>query len=159
MERSDYTELYFTDETRAQMTADRVAPALAAIRALPGVAAAVWAPDLERGTGLPEPLLSAARASHVPDRSGDITIVPARNWIFVLGNDATGGDATTHGSLNDYDQHVPLVFFGAPFAPGRYQTPATPADAAPTLAATVGVAITGVEGHPLTAAARVPPAK
>lgn len=152
--RSDYTEVYFTDATRARMTAERVAPALMAIRALPGVAAAVWAPDLERGTGLPEPLLSAVRASHVADRSGDITIVPAPNWIFVLGDDPEGGDATTHGSLHDYDQHVPLVFLGAPFAPGRYQNAASPADVAPTLAATVGLTLTGIEGRPLTAAAR-----
>ncbi|HUU33306.1 MAG TPA: alkaline phosphatase family protein, partial [Vicinamibacterales bacterium] len=152
--RSDYTEVYFTDETRAQMTPERVAPALEALRALPGVAAAVWAPDLERGTGLPEPFLSAVRASHVSDRSGDITIVPAPNWIFIPGNDATGGDATTHGSPHDYDQHVPLVFLGAPFVPGRYQAAVTPADAAPTLAATVGLAMTGIEGRPLTASAR-----
>ncbi len=152
--RSDYTEIYLTEKTRARMTAALVAPALTALRALPGVAGAVWGPDLERGTGLPEPLLSAARASHVADRSGDITIIPAPNWIFVLGDDATGGDATTHGSLNDYDQHVPLIFLGGDFAPGRYQTPVSPADTAPTLGATVGLSFTGVEGRPLTAARR-----
>ncbi len=152
--RVEYTEVYLTDAARSHMTSARVAPALAALRAMPGVAAAIWTPDLARVTGVPAPMLAAVRASHVPDRSGDITIVPAPNWIFVPGNDPAGGTGTTHGSLHAYDQHVPLVFLGAPFAPGRYQTAASPADAAPTLAATVGLAFTEVEGRPLTASAR-----
>jgi len=152
--RVEYTEVYLTEAARARMTAARIAPALAALRAMPGVAAAIWTPDLAHLTGLPPAMLAAVRASHVPGRSGDITIVPAPNWILVPGTDPAGGTGTTHGSLHAYDQHVPLVFLGAPFAPGRYQTAATPADAAPTLAATVGLAITGVEGRPLTASAR-----
>lgn len=152
--RVEYTEVYLTDAVRGQMTAARVAPALAALRAIPGVAAAIWTPDLARVTDLPPAVLAAVRASHVPDRSGDITIVPAPNWILVPGLDPAGGTGTTHGSLHAYDQHVPLVFLGAPFAPGRYQAAATPADAAPTLAATVGLLFTGVEGRPLTASAR-----
>ena len=152
--RVEYTEVYLTEAARARMTAARIAPALAALRAMPGVAAAIWTPDLARVTGLPPATLAAVRASHVPGRSGDITIVPVPNWILVPGTDPAGGTGTTHGSLHAYDQHVPLVFLGAPFAPGRYQAAATPADAAPTLAATVGLTITGVEGRPLTASAR-----
>jgi len=150
----EYTEVYLTEAARAQMTGARIAPALAALRAMPGVAAAIWTPDLPRVTGLPPATVAAVRAGHVPGRSGDITIVPAPNWILVPGHDSAGGAGTTHGSLHAYDQHVPLVFLGAPFAPGRYQAAATPADAAPTLAATVGLALTGVEGRPLTASAR-----
>lgn len=152
--RVEYTEVYLTESARAHMTAARIEPALTALRAMPGVAAAIWTPDLARVTGVPAATLAAVRASHVPDRSGDITIVPAPNWILVPGNDSAGGTATTHGSLHAYDQHVPLVFLGAPFAPGRYQTAATPADAAPTLAATVGLVLTDVEGRPLTASAQ-----
>jgi hypothetical protein len=158
--RVEYTEVYLTEAARATMTAARVAPALAALRAMPGVAAAIWTPELAQARDLPGPTLAAVRASYVPGRSGDITIVPAPNWILVPGNDPAGGTGTTHGSLHAYDQHVPLVFLGAPFAPGRYQAPASPADAAPTLAATVGLAMAGVEGRPLTASARqVRPAK
>lgn len=152
--RVEYTEIYLAEATRAKATIADIEPALRALRAMPGVAAALWTPDLDRTTGVAPALLTAVRASHVPDRSGDITIVPALNWILVPGSDAAGGTGTTHGSLNPYDQHVPLVFLGAPFAPGRYQAPATPADAAPTLAATVGLVMTGVEGRPLTAGAR-----
>lgn len=145
----EYTEIYLTDAARDAMTAARVAPALRALRAMPGVAAALWWPDLSLSADVPPALLDAVRASHVPGRSGDITIVPARNWIFVPGNDATGGDATTHGSLHAYDQHVPLVFLGPAFVPGRYDAPVTPADLAPTLAATVGLQAAGIEGRPV----------
>jgi hypothetical protein len=89
------------------------------------------------------------QAGFFADRSGDITLAPAPYWIFVPGRNPNGGSATTHGSSNDYDQHVPLVFLGAPFPPGRVRNAATPADAVPTLGATVGVAFTGVEGRAL----------
>ena len=64
-----------------------------------------------------DPVLRAMQAGFVPDRSGDITLAPAPYWIFVPGRNPNGGNATTHGSSNEYDQHVPLVFLGAPFAP------------------------------------------
>jgi len=88
------------------------------------------------------------------DRSGDITLAPAPYWIFVPGRNPHGGNATTHGSANEYDQHVPLIFLGAPFAPGRVSDAATPADLAPTLAATVGLPYDGIEGRALAAAVR-----
>jgi arylsulfatase A-like enzyme len=151
--RVEYTEVYLTEATRARVTADTIAPALAAIRALPGVRTAVWTPALA-GLDAADPVVRAIQAGFVPGRSGDITVAPAPYWIFVSGRSPTGGNATTHGSSSDYDQHVPLVFLGAPFPPGRIRDAATPADAAPTLAATVGLSLDGVEGRPLPAATR-----
>ena len=151
--RVEYTEVYLTEAARARVTADVIAPALAAIRALPGVATAVWTPSLADLDGT-DPVLRAMQAGFVAGRSGDITLAPAPYWIFVPGRNPKGGNATTHGSANAYDQHVPLIFLGAPFPPGRVADPATPADAAPTLAATVGLRMDGVEGRPLAAATR-----
>lgn len=149
--RAEYTQIYLTRTAREKLTADRVAPALAALRAVPGIAGAVWAGALDAPSpGLSPELMAAIRAGHVPDRSGDIVIVPSPNWIFVLGNDATAGDATTHGSPYPYDQHVPLVFFGAPFAAGHRSERVTPADLAPTLAAVAGAPYSGTEGRALT---------
>jgi hypothetical protein len=55
---------------------------------------------------------------------------------------------------------VPLVFLGGAFTPGHYGTRATPADLAPTLAATIGLPMPDVEGRPLTdAVARRAPAQ
>ena len=109
-------------------------------------------------TQLPKICIAAVRASHVPERSGDITILPQPGWIFVLGTSANGGDGTTHGSPHVYDQHVPLVFLGGAFQPGHYATHVTPADVAPTLASTIGMPMHEVEGRPLTdAVAHRPP--
>ncbi len=158
--RAEYTQVYLSPRAAAKATSAAMAPALAALRAMPGIATAVWNGDLDGpNDGVPPELLAAIRASHVPGRSGDITIVPRPNWIFVVGNRPDGGDGTTHGSPHVYDQHVPLVFLGAPFQPGRYATRATPADLAPTLAATVGVPMPGVEGRALTDALRLAPAR
>jgi len=66
---------------------------------------------------------------------------------YVIG----GSDATTHGTHQAYDQHVPLIFFGAGVKPGRYQTPSTPADLAPTMAARVGLEMPGTDGEAHTA--------
>ena len=151
--RIEYTELYLTEAARAKVTADNAAPAVAALRALPGVQTAVWTPALDT-LDASDPILKAIRASFVPGRSGDFTLVPAPYWIFVPGRNPNGGSATTHGSANEYDQHVPLVFYGAPFTRGRIADAATPADAAPTLGATVGLTFDGVEGRALTAAVR-----
>lgn len=153
--RVEYTQVYLTPAARARASAATLAPVLAALRATPGIAAAVWNDDLDATAGgAPPAVLDAVRASHVPGRSGDISIVPAPGWILVIGANPNGGDGTTHGSLNPYDQHVPLVFYGAPFLPGRYDAKATPADAAPTLAATVGLSMRDVEGQVVRRALR-----
>lgn len=159
--RAEHTQIYLTRSTQTKATATTVAPALAALRALPGIAAAVWNGALDQPQeGISPELLAAVRASHVPERSGDITILPQPGWIFVLGNSPSGGDGTTHGSPHAYDQHVPLVFLGGAFTPGHYGTRATPADLAPTLAATIGLPMPDVEGRPLTdAVARRAPAQ
>ena len=151
--RVEYTEVYFTEAARAKVTAETIGPVLAAIRAMPGVRTAVWTPALT-ALDAADPVVRAMQAGFVAGRSGDITLAPAPYWIFVPGRNPNGGNATTHGSSNDYDQHVPLVFLGAPFAPGRVREPATPADAAPTLAATVGLPFIAVEGRALAPGAR-----
>jgi hypothetical protein len=45
----------------------------------------------------------------------------------------------THGTPHDYDTHVPLVFWGAPFRAGRVAGFVRTVDLAPTLAAALGV--------------------
>jgi arylsulfatase A-like enzyme len=149
--RAEYTQVYLTPDTAARATAETLAPAIAALNAMPGLRAAVWNRALDGPVeGVAPEVLDAIRGSYDRERSGDISIVPAPSWFLVLGSRPDGGDGTTHGSPNAYDQHVPLVFLGRPFPAGRYRDRASPADLAPTLAATIGLPMPGVEGRELT---------
>jgi hypothetical protein len=52
-------------------------------------------------------------------------------------NSAVGG--TSHGSVYDYDRHIPIVFMGQMIKPGRYAEESGPEDIAPTLARVLGL--------------------
>jgi Type I phosphodiesterase / nucleotide pyrophosphatase len=64
----------------------------------------------------------APRSPHV--------IVQLKPWIYV-DDEYSGG--TGHGSVYDYDRHVPIVFMGTAIKPGRYEGPCGPEDIAPSL--------------------------
>ena len=70
----------------------------------------------------------------------------SRYWFYV-GTD--GGDPASHGTLYDYDQHVPVVLFGAGIRRGEYLRAVTPADIAPTLAFLAGVTLPKPDGEVL----------
>jgi predicted AlkP superfamily pyrophosphatase or phosphodiesterase len=67
-------------------------------------------------------------------RSGDVVVIQE---AFKYLSDYVS--VATHGAPYTYDTHVPLVIMGGGVAPGRYLTPATPADIAPTLARILNV--------------------
>jgi predicted AlkP superfamily pyrophosphatase or phosphodiesterase len=63
----------------------------------------------------------------------------------------------THGTPHDYDSRVPIVFYGAPFKPGKYAAFARTVDIAPTLAQVLGISpAEPIDGVPLGAALRTP---
>jgi arylsulfatase A-like enzyme len=157
-----YTDVYLApgvyDKLKQKPGAiDRI---LAAIKAAPGVAAAYSLDDLAdagKAKASKDPLRYAAALSYYPGRSGDLVLMPKRNWL-------TTSLGTTHGTQHDYDQHVPVVLFGAGIKPGKYQRAVSPADLAPTFAQVLGVKLAKAEGAPLAeallpAGARVPAAK
>jgi arylsulfatase A-like enzyme len=85
---------------------------------------------------------------------------PAGGW-YVMGvpEPYTVGPAkgTDHASPYTYDTHVPLAFYGLPFRPGTYRTPAEPVDLAATLASLLGInAPTHAVGRVLTEALAPP---
>ena len=142
--RAEYTQL-FLSETAQQKALENprlLDPAIAALERMPGVDRVLRGAGLERQRASTDPVVRAAALSHVPGRSGQIVVVPQR--YFVIG--AATATGTTHGTQHPYDQQVPLIFFGAHVKPGRYQTPSTPADLAPTIAATVGLQLPGADG-------------
>jgi predicted AlkP superfamily pyrophosphatase or phosphodiesterase len=89
-----------------------------------------------------DPVIRAVALGHVTGRSGDLVVVTEPNWYF-------GGDGTTHGSLHDYDRHVPLIFLGGGIRAGRDASPVSPADIAPTLATFGDVRMPEAEGRVL----------
>ncbi|AXC10833.1 Alkaline phosphatase [Acidisarcina polymorpha] len=70
---------------------------------------------------------------------------------YQMEGSASGG--TTHFSPWSYDRHVPLGFYGAPFAPGVYHGRVGPVDLAATWAALLGINQPSASvGHVLTQA-------
>jgi len=65
-------------------------------------------------------------------RSGDLMILQEPYYLF----DATG---TSHGTPYDYDNHIPVIFFGSGIKPGNYWGKIAMNDVAPTLSAMLGV--------------------
>ncbi len=90
-----------------------------------------------------DPLLHAAALSYVRGQSGDLIFATKPGWMI----SAAG---TTHGSATPDDQRVPILFLGHGIKPRRVSdTPASPADLTPTLAAIAGISMAKAEGRPL----------
>ena len=76
-----------------------------------------------------------ARA-YFPGRSGQVYVVPKQGW-FVTSRDPLY--YFMHGSPWEYDVHIPILFYGAPFVKaGSYAAPAKQQDIAPTIGAMIG---------------------
>jgi predicted AlkP superfamily pyrophosphatase or phosphodiesterase len=61
---------------------------------------------------------------------------------------------TGHGTPQECDRHVPIVFLGAGIRPGERREPCGPQDIAPTLARWLGIPYPGVDGRPLSLGGR-----
>lgn len=135
--------------SRAKLNADSI---LRVFRtealAVPGVSRVDWMRDLRRANHQRDPI--ARRWSHqIADNSSVeliITLTRYSYWYRAV---------ATHGSPYDLDAHVPIMFYGAPFKPGRYTQFARTVDMGPTLARVLGVTPTEtLDGVPLTPAIR-----
>jgi predicted AlkP superfamily pyrophosphatase or phosphodiesterase len=149
---SAYTDIYLQPVALKRMKKDPAATdaVLNALRALPGIAQAYTAREIAApGTrSSPDPIKRAAALSYYPGRSGDLIIVPRENWILTT-------SATTHGTLYPYDQQVPVILYGPGVQKGLYDSAATPADLAPSLAVLASVQFE-TEGHARTEAFTAP---
>jgi predicted AlkP superfamily pyrophosphatase or phosphodiesterase len=67
-------------------------------------------------------------------RSGDVWLITKPFCFF-----SEGDLPTTHGSVYNYDTHVPVILMGGGVRPGRYNGNCSPSDIAPTLAALLRV--------------------
>ena len=148
-----YTDIYFAPGIYARLEKDAAAMAevVAIVERTPGVAKAFRTDQIEAAPAPgDDPALVALRRSRVPDRSGDLFLLPRPYWITNL----TG---TTHGSPQPYDREVPVLLFGAGIKPGHYGDPTSPVDIVPTLAALAGVHMPKTDGRVLREALSTPP--
>ena len=123
---------------------------LRALRSVPGVAGAYFGEHLDLHAAAGDYDARAALRSYYPGRSGDLVVVPKPYWFYVFADGtAQPGLATSHGSMYAYDQHVPLILFGAGIGPGEYLRTVTPADIAPTLAHLCGITLARIDGEVL----------
>ena len=141
-----YTDVYFSRGIYDRLKRDGrlMRAATDALSALPGTARVLRREELEGASARTssDPQVRAAALSFHEQRSGDLIIVPKENWILA-------SSATTHGTLYDYDQRIPLIFFGAGVERGHYDQTSSPADVAPTLAALTNVRISRTDGRAL----------
>ncbi len=136
----------FTAATRAMVEKSALAaqPAIAAVSKMPGILRVMPGRGLESRRHSADLVERAAALSYFPAESGDLVLALKPYWI--------NGDASaaSHGTLNGYDQQVPVILMGPGIKGGRYTSEASPADIVPTLAAVLGLNLTGIDGKALT---------
>jgi arylsulfatase A-like enzyme len=143
-------DVYIADDVPAARRAAVQAAAVKRLSAMPQVAAVLTRAQI-MATPMPATppemwtLAERARASFDPARSGD--------FLILLKNRVTGipvpgpGYVATHGSPWDYDRRVPIMFWRKGMTPFEQPLSVETVDIAPTLAATVGIAMPGVDGR------------
>lgn len=131
---------------RAGMNADSLIRAMELrLRAVPGIVRAETRAELTRRDTVRD--FIARRWIHMlPPDLGDIALMVTADPYVVL----TNGSYDTHGTPYDYDAHVPMIFYGPEFRPGRNNEFARVVDMAPTLAWITGTNPTErLDGHVL----------
>jgi predicted AlkP superfamily pyrophosphatase or phosphodiesterase len=141
-----YTDLYLSEGVMERLRREpkAMAAVLDALRGMPGLTHAFNGDLLVPAEAREDtdPVVRAAALNYHPGRSGDLIIVPKKDWILSTA-------AATHGTLHPYDQRVPVIFYGAGVAAGRHSGAATPADIAPTLGRLARLPIPSIDGRVL----------
>lgn len=117
-------------------------------RAMPHVYRVITADQLLDGQGPGDQVDRRVRAGFFPPRAADVYVLVEPYYLFEK-------EGTSHGSVFNYDSHVPLVLMGPWIKPGRYHRRAAVNDIAPTLATLLEVEVpTGANGRVLDEALR-----
>jgi hypothetical protein len=105
-------------------------------RQLPGVERVDFVRDLIKGDTVKNSV--TRRWLHALPPDVPVPIVVTLKDMHIFGSTRSA----THGSPRDRDAHVPIIFMGTPFKPGRYNEFVRTVDIAPTLARVLRVAPT-----------------
>ena len=131
------TDIYLNIGAMRQHHLDRAAVEQTAIHALmaTGLVDKVYTQsDLMAATSSTDSQLRLFQNAFFQPRSPHLTVV-LKPYIYL--NSQPGG--TGHGTVQDYDRHVPIVFMGDKIKAGTYADESGPEDIAPTLAHLVGL--------------------
>ena len=144
------SDVYVADSVPGAQRARVLAEAKRRYLALPQVAAAFTRDEIAAtpmATTPPETwtLIERARASYDPQRSGDL-IVLLKPRVTTIGAPAPFY-VETHGSPWDYDRRVPILFWRKGMAGFEQPLSVETVDIAPTLAATIALPVTGLDGR------------
>jgi hypothetical protein len=132
------TDIYLDEEVMRVQRLDRAVVEQTAVDALmsTGLVEKVYThADLMKTSDSQDPRLRLFQNAFFAPRSPHLTVL-VKEYTYL--NSQPGG--TGHGTVYDYDRHVPIVFMGAPIKPGVYQQDCGPEDIAPTLAHLLGLA-------------------
>lgn len=144
------SDLYVSDDVPAARRAEVIAEAVKLYSAHPQVAAILTRAQIEATpipTTPPETwtLIERARASYDGTRSGDLLVFlkPLVTTIVAPGP----GYVATHGTPWDYDRRVPILFWRKGMAGFEQPMSVQTVDIAPTLAASIGLKVSGMDGR------------
>lgn len=117
-----------TIERRKLDAAEVESVASKAVLKIPGINAVFTRSQILSGELPNTPIARSVANGFHPKRNGNLVVITEP--FFFIGE----GITTTHGSPYKYDTHVPVIFYGAGIAAGKFPAVSSPADIAPTLA-------------------------
>lgn len=143
-------DIYVDADLPAATRARVLAEAKRRYLAMPQVAAAFTRAEIAAQawpTSPPETwtLLERARSSYDPERSGDLLVLLKPRVTTI--EKAAPGYVETHGSPWDYDRRVPILFWRRGMTGFEQPLSVETVDIAPTLAATIGLPVSGLDGR------------
>lgn len=143
-------DTYVADSVPAAKRRAVVQSAVRRLSAMPQVAAVLTREQIAAtpvAKGPPETwtLAERARASFDPERSGDFLIL-LKPRVLGIATPAVGY-VETHGSPWDYDRRVPILFWRKGMQGFEQPLSVETVDIAPTLAATIGLPVSGLDGR------------
>lgn len=142
---AQYGSIYLNDQNKGNKgrnIADTRRQVADCARQQPHVARAFTYDDLIAGRAAGDPVGRAVQLGFYGSRAADVVMVPEPYFIFVMkeNNDPLRNRTyTSHATPYSYDNHVPLIFYGAGIRKGTYYEPVAMNDVAPTLAAMLRV--------------------
>lgn len=144
------SDVYVADSVPVARRAQVLAEAKRRYLAMPQVAAAFTRDEIAAtgfATTPPEAwtLIERARASFDPDRSGDLLVL-LKPRITTIAAPAPFY-VETHGSPWDYDRRVPMLFWRKGMTGFEQPLSVETIDIAPTLAATIALPVSGLDGR------------